>query len=182
MSPQGLRKILRLGRLVVVDVETTGLSANSGDEIIEIGAVKLGDQGVIEEFHSLVNPCRPVSHGAFLVNGIPPESLASAPVISDVFPEFFEFIQGCTLVAHNASFDLSFLNMASMNLTGEKLTNPVVDTLALSRTVLPGLYSHSLPNLAWYFNLEPACLHRGLEDARTCARIFLCLLEKLKPP
>jgi len=95
--------------IVVFDLETTGFSPRSGDEIVEIGAIKVHGNEVISEFHSMINPLRPISDGASAVNGITHYMVQDAPLIEEILPDFVEFIDDAPLVAHNANFDLPFL-------------------------------------------------------------------------
>src|SRR6266705_2515702 len=116
----------------VIDFETTGLSPDSGDRVCEIGAVKLRGGAVIETMGTLINPQRPISAGAFAVNGISPEMVADAPAFQEIAGKVSSFIEGSVLAAYNAPFDMSFLaNEFSLSAI-QPPANPVVDALALA--------------------------------------------------
>src|SRR5712671_4645823 len=95
--------------ILVVDVETTGLNPDAGDRVCEVGAVKLRGSGVVQTFESLINPQRPISAGAYAVNGISPAMVATAPSFPEVAQKLWEMMEGTVLVAYNAPFDRGFL-------------------------------------------------------------------------
>jgi len=163
---------------VVFDLETTGLHAAS-DEIIEIGALKLHGSEVIEEFHSLVRPSSKPGEIVKELTGITDAELEKAALLDEVLPRFLRFCEGCMLVAHNATFDYSFVRTAVRTTTGQNWEHPYIDTLALSRVLLK-TKSHKLDSLASYLNLGSFKHHRGLEDARITARIFRKLMSMMK--
>src|SRR5262249_42280573 len=94
---------------IVMDVETTGLSPELGDRVCEVGAVKLRGSAVVETFESLINPGRPISAGAYAVNGISPAMVADAPAFPEVAQKLWDMMEGAVLVAYNAPFDKGFL-------------------------------------------------------------------------
>lgn len=162
-----------------VDLETTGL-ASSQDHIVELGAVCIRNFVPIAKFHTLVRPQKPISPGALAVHGITEEMVATAPALKEVFPSFIQFIGERTIIAHNAKFDLAFLQEASKNILQKQLTNPVIDTLAISRDLLPSR-SHSLTSLAADFRIELSPAHRALNDCLATALIFQKLEELIDP-
>lgn len=168
--------MLRDERWVVVDVETTGLSAGR-DRVIEIGAVAgMGDR-IVAEFHRLVDPGRPVSWQAQQVHGITDAMLRGQPTARQVLPEFHRFLGQSSLVAHNARFDLAFLRH-ELGRLGLGLANRYHCTLQLSRRALPALPNHRLETVARHLfgKLdEQERLHRALADARLTARVWLAL-------
>ena len=150
---------------VAFDVETTGLDPRF-DRIVEIGAVKFDKKGIIARFSTLVNPGIPMPAEAARVNNITDRMLVDKPSLDEVYPDFQLFVRNSVLTAHNAPFDLSFI----------KLPNRIIDTLILSRELLPGHMSYSLQNLALDLQLPSVDAHRAENDARLCMEIFiLCL-------
>lgn len=162
---------------VVFDIETTGLSPLRGHRIIEIGAVRLEEGEIVEEFTSLIDAGRPVSRGALRVHGICDEMLQGQPAADDVLARFRRFIGRRTLVAHNAAFDSGFLR-ADFGRLGYNLSNRIECTLRLNRRCLPHLSNHSLETV--YRHLGGAMdasirRHRALDDARMAARVWVAL-------
>jgi len=148
----------------VVDVETTGLSARTGDRICEIAVVVTRGGEVIDRLQTLVNPGRPISRGALLVNGITDNMVRDAPTFGSVAPALLQALDGAVLVAHNASFDLSFLS-AELRAAGfNPPTNPVIDTLALARRCY-SFKSNRLGEVARTLGIRTQGLHRAMADA-----------------
>ena len=125
-------------QFTIFDVETTGLYPYSGDKICEIAAVRVNSSCKRpKKFSSLVDPGRPISYGAFSVNGITASMLAGKPTIDKVLPKFLKFAEDSVLVAYNAGFDLGFLESA-MGEDKEMLKDYlVIDALALARRLFP---------------------------------------------
>lgn len=161
---------------VVFDLETTGSSAREGG-ITELGALKLVRGRVVDRFSTLVNPGRPIEPFVVKLTGITDEMVAGAPPAAEVIPRFEEFAEGSVLVAHNSSFDCSFLAAAR---GGRGLPNPVLDTLRLARLLVPGLRRYRLSALASHFGVRQAPNHRALADAAATAGVFLRLLRLLR--
>jgi len=163
---------------VVFDIETTGFSANY-HKITEIGAVKIEDGVITEEFHQLINPGVPVPWKITEITGITDDLLAGQPTIEEALPLFIDFCENCTLVAHNASFDMSFIkfNAAAQDL---ECYFEVVDTLSLARRVFPRLENHKLNTVANHLGIEHLDHHRAMGDARATANIFLRCCELLR--
>ncbi|MBE6365689.1 MAG: 3'-5' exonuclease [Lentisphaerae bacterium] len=146
-------KYFELGPFTVFDVETTGMSP-SRDRIIQIGAVRIDKDGYISRFNSFVNPGRKIPDSLVCVHHISDEMVASAPNFSQVGREFLTFANGSTLVAHNARFDLGFLQ-ESLARTGLPLwKGRTLDTLRLIKTTHPGLPSYKLQSLRAIFQLD----------------------------
>jgi DNA polymerase-3 subunit epsilon len=157
---------------VAFDLETTGLDPKL-DQIVEIGAVKFDNKGIIARFSCLINPGISMPLEAGRVNKITDEMLWAKPSLDEVFPDFLYFIQGANLVVHNAPFDCGFVNE---KLKGRSLPNTIFDTLNNSRHVFPGLRSYSLQNLAAELQISVLEAHRAEDDALVCMEIFLrCL-------
>ena len=134
------------GEFVVFDIETTGLSPSS-DEITEIGAVLVRGGEIIDSFASYINPRRHIPENITKLSGISDETVAIAPYIEEVLPKLFDFCGDRLLVAHNANFDTAFIRAAASRYK-LKFDNPYLDTLAMSRYVIPSLNSYALDALA----------------------------------
>lgn len=173
---------LELDEFVVFDLETTGLSAWGGDEIIEIGAVKIFGAEIDEahSFHSLVNPKRMIPPDATRVNGITNEMVANAPLIDDVLPKFWDFVGSAWLVAQNAKFDLGFL-MKYLVQRKLKKQFEVYDTVILSRRAFPQEQGHNLDKIARRLGLQhdASDRHRSMGDVRLTAQAFIQLKARL---
>ena len=166
-------------RSVVFDVETTGLSTRQGDRVIEIGAVAIEGNKVVDEFHSLIQVSRPVNPFAQAVHGITKEMLKGQPTADVVIPKFHAFIHNSLLVAHNASFDVRFMSH-EFSLLNLDLNNVCFCTLKLGRSMFPNLARHDLGTLyQQFYKKPPKEMHRALEDARTTARIWMKMERKL---
>jgi len=165
---------------LVVDVETTGLSPERGDRVCEVAAVKLRGGAVVDTFSSLVDPQRPISSGAFAVNNISPQMLTDAPFFSDIANRLQSLLQDSVLVAYNAPFDVSFLQMEFQLIGAPKIRTPVVDALALARQLLSGLQRYTQENVARALGIPFPVRHRALEDSMITARLFTMLTSMLK--
>jgi DNA polymerase-3 subunit alpha (Gram-positive type) len=155
---------------VVFDLETTGLSADV-NAIVEIGAVKVVDNNICDRFSMLVNPCQYIpaylSQKIHITNAM----VTDKPKINIVLPKFIDFIGDLPLVAHNASFDMSFL-IKNCDRLGIKLDNGAIDTLALSRRYLKECKKYNLAYLTDYFNVTLKNAHRAYYDAEATQKIF----------
>ena len=165
----------------VFDCETTGLNPQAGDEVISISAVRIvhGKVQLQEIFNQLVNPQRLVPEESIQIHGIRPEMLEGQPTITDVLPLFQRFVQGTVLVAHNAAFDMQFLNRKEKMAKGH-LRNVVLDTAKLSYVLMPHQKDHGLDAVAKRFGVRLYARHTSLGDAMTAAEVFLALLPFLK--
>jgi DNA polymerase-3 subunit epsilon len=173
---------LSLDEYVVFDLETTGLSPWAGDEIIEIGAMKVfGDQvDEVNFFHSMVNPRRLISPDATRINGISNEMVADAPTFDLVFPKFLDFVGGAYLVAQNAKFDMSFL-MKYMVQNNISRPFEVYDTMHFSRRCFPQETRHNLDVICERLSLqvEEGDRHRSIGDVKLTARAFVHMRDRL---
>lgn len=173
---------LGLEEYVVFDFETTGLSAWGGDEVIEVGAMKVYGNEIDEQnvFHSLINPKRLIPPDATRINGITNEMVAGAPTIDEVLPKFLDFIGTAWLVAQNAKFDLGFL---MKYLVQHKISKKfeVYDTVIFSRKVFVGESTHNLDIISKRLGLSipPEDRHRSIGDVKLTAKAFVILKEKL---
>jgi len=171
-----LRIPLNDARFVVVDLETTGGRAAAGS-IIEIGACRMEGQRITATFDTLVRPRMAIPRFVTGLTSITNEMVREAPPIEQALPAFREFLGDAVMVAHNASFDHSFLDFEFRRLFGIGVRNPVLCTLRLSRRLLPSLKRRRLDALADHFGLSTAGRHRGLGDARMAAELLSIFIE-----
>jgi DNA polymerase-3 subunit epsilon len=164
----------------VFDTETTGLQPSAGDEIISIGAVRVVNGRLLknEVFEQLVNPRRPISRDATRIHGIDSKALAAEPRIEQVLPNFYRFCEDTVLVAHNAAFDMRFLELKEAT-TGVRFGQPVLDTLLLSAVVHGSFDNHDLDVIAQRLGVNVIGRHTALGDALVTGEIFLKLLPLL---
>jgi DNA polymerase-3 subunit epsilon len=163
-------------REIVFDTETTGLSFPGGDRLVEIGCVELDNRVMTgRTFHAYVNPERPMPIEAFNVHGLSDRFLSDKPLFHDVVEDLLEFLGDCPLVAHNASFDFSFLN-GELARCGRPHCGPdrMVDTLTIARSRHPGA-KHSLDALCsrYGIDLSGRTLHGALLDAQLLAQVYV---------
>ena len=163
---------------VVFDIETTGFS-QSNDRIIEIGAVKVVHGEIVDKYSSFVNPEVPIPYKIEQLTGISDSMVMDAPTIEVVLPEFLAFCQGSSLVAHNASFDVGFIQKNAERL-GTEIDFTVIDTVGLSRILLPELSRYRLNTVAKALGITLENHHRAVDDAGATAAIFVKLIEMLK--
>jgi DNA polymerase III epsilon subunit family exonuclease len=165
---------------VVVDVEATG-AKTPPNRLIELGAYRIRGGGIVDKFHSLVNPEIPIPRFVMSLTGISNEMVREAPVFADVAPKWLDFVSDSVLVAHNAPFDTSFLNHEiSRVYPGHRMINPHLCTVRLSRRALPDISNHRLETIASHFSIPIASRHRAGSDALATAEIFLLLLTELE--
>jgi DNA polymerase-3 subunit epsilon len=175
-KPPGAELLLEHATYVVVDLETTGLRPGTS-AICEIGAVRIRGLEPAGEFETLVNPGLRIAAGASAVTGLRNEHLRSAPRPAEAVRRFLDFAGDAVLVAHNARFDLAFLDRETELLTGSRIASPVVDTVLLARTLLAGrVKGFSLGQLAWFLATDSKPCHRALPDARATAELLLALI------
>jgi DNA polymerase-3 subunit epsilon len=165
----------------VFDTETTGLEPSAGDEIIQIGATRIVATKLRrqESFEQLVDPQRSVPTAGVAIHGIQPEQLQGQPTIATVLPAFHAFAQDTVLVAHNAAFDMRFLQLKEAS-SGVKFEQPVLDTLLLSAVLHPQQDSHRLEAIAERLGVPVLGRHTALGDAMVTAEVFLKMLPLLQ--
>jgi DNA polymerase III epsilon subunit family exonuclease len=172
-------RILAETDFVVVDVETTGAKTPEC-RITEIGAFRIRRNRIVGEFASLVNPDAWIPPFISALTGITNEMVQSAPRFNEIADEWLRFAHGAVLVAHNASFDIRFLNCEIARIyPARRMANPHLCTVALSRRILPSLASHRLDAVADHFDISITDRHRATGDALATAHIFMRMLDLL---
>ena len=162
---------------VVFDVETTGFSPIENN-IIEIGAVRIEKGKITGTFSTFVNPREPIPYRIEKLTGINDEMVADAPYINEAMTEFAAFAEGAVFVAHNAGFDMSFIEEASKKI-GIDTKFSYVDTLQMARLLVPEIARFRLDNLCKFFKISLENHHRAIDDATATAHIFLRLIARL---
>lgn len=168
-------------RQIILDTETTGLDLQSGNRIIEIGCIELIDRKFTgNEFHTFLNPERPIEPGAFKVHGVSLDSLSDKPVFKDIHEDFLAFIKDAEILIHNADFDVSFLNnefkLSNIQTTIDEHVSNIVDTLSLARQLHPG-QRNSLDVLTDRYNIEgyDRSYHGALLDSKILGEVYLMM-------
>lgn len=178
---KNIKKWYELGPFTIFDTETTGMSP-SLDRIVEIAAIKIDTNGIQSRFHSLVNPECPIPRQAIQVHHITDDMVVNAPTFEHTGEEFIDFSNGSTLVAHNAKFDLGFLQ-ESLNRNQLPLWNgKTMDSIPIIKSAFPGLQSYSLQNLRLHFSLGTGLegpAHRAFADVEWTLEIFQMAMERL---
>jgi len=178
------QKTLAQVTFIVLDLETTGASPQQGCGITEIGAIAVRGGEVLGEFSTFVNPQVPLPDYIINLTGITDEMLVDAPLISEVFPDFIEFIdrhEDIHLVAHNAPFDIGFLRAAATSLALEWPKYEVIDTVKLARRVIDRseILNYKLGTLSQFFDTQALPNHRALDDVKTTVEVLHRLIERL---
>lgn len=163
---------------VVFDIETTGFSA-AEDRIIEIGAVKITDGAIVDRFSTFVNPEVPIPFEIQQLTHITDDMVLEASKIEEALPAFLDFVGESALVAHNAGFDVGFIEQNCVRL-GRSRTFTSVDTVGLARVLLPTLSKYKLNIVAKALNISLENHHRAVDDAAATAEIYVKFIEMLK--
>jgi DNA polymerase III epsilon subunit family exonuclease len=167
--------------IAVLDVETTGASADFGHRVIELGIVRIERGQVVAEYQQLIDPERGISPGVTALTGISQDMVTGQPRFIDQLPGALELLQGALLMGHNVRFDLSFLRK-EFRRAGQDITQtlgdsvPVLDTVRIARRRF-GRGGNALQILSRRLGIEPSVAHRALADAQTTARVFEKLIE-----
>jgi DNA polymerase III subunit alpha, Gram-positive type len=169
-------RLLAEDTYVVFDFETTGLSAVY-NQIIELAAVKIKDGEVIDRFESFANPHHRLSATTINLTGITDDMVENAPEVQEVLERFSTWAGNDILVAHNASFDMGFLNVGYKKMGKEKAANPVIDTLELGRFLYPEMKNHRLNTLTKKFDIELTQHHRAIYDAEATGYLLMKMLK-----
>lgn len=172
---KGKSTIDLLNDYIVFDIETTGLDS-SYDEIIEIGAIKVKNNKIISKFNSLVKPQNEIEEYITELTGITNEMVKDAPTIEEILPDFMNYIGSNILIGHNVNFDINFIYDNLYRNKFDVLTNDFIDTMRISRKLLPYLQHHRLIDLAKYFEIDSTNNHRSLKDCEITMNVY----EKLK--
>jgi DNA polymerase-3 subunit epsilon len=165
----------------VFDTETTGLEPSKGDEIIQIGAARIVNNRLLKQeiFNQIVDPERPLKPESIPIHGITEDMVRGQPNIDIVLPGFHAFCEETVLIAHNAAFDMRFLQLKEER-TGLRFTQPVLDTLLLSAVVHPNQESHRLDAVLERLGIDIDTRHNALDDAVATGEVFLKLLPLLE--
>lgn len=171
-SGKGNSLLCKPDEYVVIDLETTGLSPEY-DTIIELAALKVSGNAIIDTFSSLVRYEHELHIDDFITSltGITQEMVDSAPMINTVLPSFLDFVGESIVVGHNVAFDINFIYDESMARYGKPFTNDYVDTMRISRRLRPELRHHRLKDVADFYSLDYSSAHRALAD---CDITFKC--------
>lgn len=164
----------------VFDTETTGLEPSAGDEIIQIGATRIVNGRLLrgEYVDQIVDPCRPLRPEGIPIHGITEEMVAGQPTLDEVLPAFHAFCEDTVLVAHNAAFDMRFLQLKEAS-TGICFRQPVLDTLLLSAVIHPNQESHKLEAICERLGINVIGRHTALGDAIVTGEVFLKMIPLL---
>lgn len=168
-------------RLIFFDTETTGLKVEDGHRVVELGAVEALDRQLTANyFQTYLNPERASDEDAFRIHQLTDDFLAKQPKFSEKAEEFLTFINGATLVIHNADFDMGFINAELARLKLPKINNPIVDTTKLARGAVQGLGNVKLDTLCDYFKVDRShrTKHGALLDAELLAEVYLRMTRK----
>ena len=156
---------------IVLDTETTGLDYTK-ERMVEFAAVRLENGKIKDEFQTLINPQQHIRKSSIAIHGITQDMVADAPTEEEIMPKILEFIGDYPIVAHNAIFDYTFLNEASLRTTGEELTNARIDSQQMFKEVYPDLESHGLEALTKKFNVDLTNHHRAMADTMGLALAY----------
>ncbi|MDQ3821314.1 MAG: exonuclease domain-containing protein, partial [Acidobacteriota bacterium] len=172
-------RLLQEADFVVVDVETTG-AKTPPCRVMELGAYRVNRGRIVAEFRTLVNPEMSIPPYIAQLTGISNEMVREAPLFADIANAWLDFADEAVLVAHNAQFDVRFLNHEIARIfPGRRMSNTHLCTVKLSRKIFPGLLNYRLHTVAEHFAIQIANRHRAPDDALATAEIFLRMLTRL---
>jgi len=163
----------------VFDTETTGLDPKLC-RVVEVGGIRFDSRGINSRFNVLINPKSPMPAEVTKINGITDAMLAMQPETANVIPDFLRFIGDSVLIAHNAPFDISFINEELARLGKPAMKNKVIDTRIFAKEMFPGLPKYALQDLATRFGIKALDAHRAEDDARVCLELFMICFDALK--
>ena len=159
---------------VLVDIETTGLSPVN-DEIIEIGAIKVKDCKIVDQYNELIKINRKLSPFITNLTGITDEMLNKGKLPTIALKEFIDFVDEDVIIGHNLNFDLGFLKNKCKKYIDYSLNNRYIDTMYLAKKLVPNSINYKLETLANYFNVSYEGAHRGLKDVEITYEVYNCL-------
>jgi len=162
----------------VIDIETTGFDPNF-DEIIELSAIRVENDQIVGEFTTLVKPENEISSFITDLTGITAEMLESAPKIESAIKDYIGFIGKSILLGHNVNFDINFIYDGYYRCFTEIFNNDFIDTMRLSKKVLPELYRHRLKDLVDHYNIKTEGAHRGILDCHATYKVYNALKEHI---
>lgn len=182
-----LNKSIYETELIVLDIETTGISPEKGARIVEIAAIKIKKGLKLDTkntFHSLINPLVPIPYSAYRVHRISDDLVKNAPTFEEVFPEFLSFADTPVIVGQNISFDYRFLQHHAQKHQYNFKDNILIDTINLTKRIAPNLKRYNLDSLIQYFGIEHILevdhRHRATFDVFSTAIIFIKSIEILE--
>jgi ATP-dependent DNA helicase DinG len=167
-----------LAKFAVVDIETTGHSPHTGDQIIEIGIVIVENKKIIKEYSTYIKPNKPIPPFITNLTGITDEDVKNAPEFSDIAMEIVELCKDAYFVAHHVQFDLGFINETFIHIGLEPINEKIIDTVELARILTPKATGFKLSQLAEYYQIFHKHPHRALSDAFVTAELLIKLLNK----
>jgi len=172
---------LQKAKIVVFDLETTGFNPYSGDEIISVSAVTIQNGHIKKKlvFDHLTNPHSLIPFTITRLTGITNEMVNEVPSVLWVLNEFLDYAQGSILAAHQAGFDLAFVNLKLKQFCRSRITHPVIDTWSMAKKILTGEEDCSLDSLIKIYNICPAGRHTSIGDAMMTAEILIKMLNQL---
>ncbi len=156
---------------IVLDIETTGLDYTK-EKMVEFAAVRLENGKIKDEFQTLINPQQHIRKSSIAIHGITPDMVEDAPTEEEAMPKILDFIKDYPIVAHNAIFDYSFLNEASIRTTGKPLENTRIDSQHMFKEIFPDMESHGLEALTKKFDVELTNHHRAMADTMGLALAY----------
>ena len=156
---------------IVLDVETTGLDYTK-ERMVEFAAIRLENGKMKDRFETLINPEQHIRKSSIAVHGITEEDVKDAPTEKEIMPMILDFIGDYPIVAHNAIFDYSFINEASIRTTGKPINNPRIDSQMMFKEIYPELESCGLESLMTKFNVEFSTRHRAMADTEGLAKAY----------
>ncbi len=159
---------------IVLDVETTGLDYTK-EKMVEFAAIRLENGKMKDRFETLINPEQHIRKSSIAVHGITEDDVKDAPTEAEVMPMILDFIGDYPIVAHNAIFDYSFINEASLRQTGKPINNARIDSQQMFKEVYPDLESCGLESLMTKFNVEFSTRHRAMADTEGLAKAYPAL-------
>ncbi len=156
---------------IVLDTETTGLD-HTKERMVEFAALSLENGKIKDEFQTLINPQQHIRKSSIAIHGITADMVADAPTEAEIMPKILEFIGDYPIVAHNAIFDYTFINEASLRTTGNEISNTRIDTQQMFKEVYPDLDSHGLEALTKKFKVDLTNHHRAMADTMGLALAY----------